>query len=225
MEAKKNPPVGGEENKKNIILFKIKINRFLISYFNYLVFSLGIIISVVGLFLLAYPKYQQISKENEEAKNNMQIEYEAKSSYLRSIRNSNKLYQLITEEEKAKIFSMIPAGRDTSVIIKEIESIVVRNSAILTSIRIEPQNVGARANFKVESGEKGESPAGIFNQPPQEVGLVKIEVDLNSINYSILKNIIKSFENNLRLFDIAKINFNARGNQALLNIYSYYLLR
>jgi hypothetical protein len=53
--------------------------------------------------------------------------------------------------------------------------------------------------------------------------LIKIEVNLSSVNYPILKNIIKVFENNLRLFDIAKINFNVNDSQAVLNIYSYYL--
>ncbi|MDD4272009.1 MAG: hypothetical protein PHF50_04370, partial [Patescibacteria group bacterium] len=62
-----------------------------------------------------------------------------------------------------------------------------------------------------------------FNELPQGVGSIMIEVNLSSVNYSILKNIIKAFENNLRLFDIAKITFNANGNKALLNIYSYYL--
>jgi len=223
MDIKKHPPVGGEENKKQAELLKIKINGFLINYFNYLILSLGIIIFFAGLFLLVYPKYQQISKANKEAKNNIQIEYETKSSYLNSIRNLRKSYQAISEEEKLKIAGMVPTKRDTSVIIKEIESIAVKNSAILTSIRIEPEKGGDRANLKVETKENKEPPIGIFNTPPQGVGLIKIEVNLSSVNYPTLKNIIKVFESNLRLFDIAKISFNVNDSQAVLNIYSYYL--
>jgi len=223
MEIKKHPPVGGEEIKKQAELLKIKINGFLINYFNYLILSLSIIILAVGLFILAYPKYQQISKANEEDKNNIQIEYEAKSNYLNSIRNLRKSYKSVSEEEKLKIAGMIPDKRDTSVIIKEIESIAVKNSAILTSIKIEPEKGTDRASLKVEAKESKEPPAGIFSQPPQGVGLIKIEVNLSSVNYPILKNIIKVFENNLRLFDIAKINFNVNDSQAVLNIYSYYL--
>lgn len=225
MEIKNHPPAGGADDKKQAQaeILKNKINGFLINYFNYLVLALGIIILVAGLFVLAYPKYQQISKANEEAKNNLQIEYETKFNYLNSISNLKKLYQSISDDEKAKIADMVPAKRDTSIIIKEVESIIVRNSAILTSIKIEPLAAAGRTNLKVEPREDKEPPAGIFNQPPPGVGLVKLEISLGSVNYLILKNIIKTFENNLKLFDIAKINFNASDNTALLNIYSYYL--
>ncbi|MBI4779516.1 hypothetical protein HY797_03650 [Candidatus Falkowbacteria bacterium] len=222
-EVKKNSPAGEEKNRKQAEILKVKINKFLINYFNYLIFSLAVVILAVGLFMSAYPKYKQIFKENEEAKNNLQIKYEAKFYYLNSIRNLKKSYQLISEGERAKVAGMVPITSDTGAIISEIESIAVKNSAILTSIRIESQEDGSgRTNLKVGAEEDKAAVAGAFNQLPQGVGLIKIEVNLSSVNYLVLKNIIKSFENNLRLFDIAKIIFNAGGEEALLTIYSYY---
>jgi len=223
MEIKNHPPAGGEENKKQVERLKNKINVFLLNYFNYLILALGLVILAVGLFVLVYPKYRQIYQANEEAKNNLQVEYEAKHDYLNSIRNLKKSYQLISDEEKAKIAGMVPATSDTSIIITEIESIVVRNSAVLTSIKIEPQNSSARTGLNAEPQENKEPPAGIFNELPQGVVPVKIEVNLSSVNYPILKNIIKTFENNLRLFDVARVDFNPNENKVLLNIYSYYL--
>ncbi|MFA6307180.1 MAG: hypothetical protein WCV70_04400 [Patescibacteria group bacterium] len=224
MEIKKKSPAGEEENKKQTEALKIKISGFLINYFNYFIFSLGVIILVVGLFLFVYPKYRQILKENQESKNNLQIEYEAEFNYLSSIRDLKKSYQSISDGEKAKIAVMVPAMDDASVIITEIESIAVRNSAILTSIKIEPRGSGDKAAPETQPKENKDMPAGIFNQLPSGVGLIKIEVNLSSVNYSILKNIVKAFENNLRLFDIARISFDSDKDQALLNIYSYYLL-
>lgn len=225
MEFKKNKPLSGEENKKQAAILKVKINEFLIKYFNYLAFSLGLVILAAGLYITVYPKYRQVSEENREAKNNLQTEYETKFNYLESIRDLKKSYQSINDEEKAKIAKMVPDLRDSSSIITEIESIAVRNGAILTSIKIEPESDGGRTSLKAEPEEAKESLAGIFNQPPQGVGLIKMEVNLSSVNYAVLKNIIKTFENNLRLFDIAEVNFNASENQAILNIYSYYLAR
>jgi len=225
MEIKKSPFSGGEENKKQAEVLKNKINGFLINYFNYLILVLGVIILAIGLLVFVYPKYQQIFNTTEEAKNNLQIEYETKLNYLNSIRNLKKAYKSISDADKAKIADMLPAARDTSAIITEIESIVVRNSAILTSIKIEPLAAGGRSSLKVESAENKELPVGIFNELPQGVGQIKIDVRLNSVNYQILKNIIKTVENNLRLFDIAKVVFNVRENEAFLNIYVYYLTR
>jgi hypothetical protein len=192
-------------------------------YFNYLIFSFSLIILVVGLLTLVYPRYKQVSQEKEEAKNSLQVEYKTKSDYLDSILNLKSIYQLVNDEEKAKISSMLPATRDTSIIITEIESIAIKNSAILNSIKIEPQSTGSGTSSRTEAKEGKGSLAGIFNEPPDGVGLVKIEIKLSSVNYQTLKNIIKTFENNLRIFDIAKINFDVNKNEALLNIYSYYL--
>lgn len=225
MQLKSHPPTGAAANKKSATVLKIKINGFLINYFNYLILGLSAIILIAGLFILVYPKYQQIFKANKETKNNLLAEYETKFNYLNSIRSLKELYQSINDEDKAKIDAMVPATSDTSVIINEIESIVVRNSAVLTSIKIKPPEADGSSNSMIESKGKKELPVGIFNQPPPGVDLIKIEVSLSSVNYPILKNIIKTFENNLRLFDIAKINFKVEENQALLNIYSYYLPR
>ena len=74
-------------------------------------------------------------------------------------------------------------------------------------------------------GGKQELPAGIFEQLPEGVGLTKLEINLSSVNYPVLKNLLKAFENNLWLLDIAKVDYEAKENKAVLTIYSYYLLR
>lgn len=223
MEVIKSKQAGRPADKKPAYAIKIKINGFLISYFSRLLWVLSLAILTAGLFILVLPQYRQIAKANKEAKNNLQIEYQAKLNYLTSRRNLQKSYQSVSQEDKAKIGAMVPASSDTSVIIKEIEAIALRNSAILTSLKIEPAGAGGRTNSTAESKEDKEPPAGIFGQPPQGVGLIKIEVSLSSVDYPVLKNIIKAFENNLRLFDVAKISFNVSESAALLNIYSYYL--
>lgn len=219
MEFKNNRPAAGSADKKSAAVLKIKTNKFLINYFNYLILALGAIITVAGLFILVYPKYQQISKTNKEIRKNFLAEYEARLEYFNSARNLKKLYQSINDGDKAKIDAMAPNQSDTGSIINEIEAIIASNSAILNSIKIE----SVSGDRQVETKENKEPAAGIFNQPPSGAGLIKIEVKLSSVNYQVLKNIIKTFENNLRLFDLAKINFDVSENQALLNIYSYYL--
>lgn len=220
MEFKNNQPAAGAAPKQSAAILKIKTNKFLINYFNYLILALGAIIMVGGLFILVYPKYQQIFKTDKEIRKNLLAGYEARSDYLNSVRNLKKSYQSINEGDKAKIGTMAPNQGDTGAVITEIESIAASNGAILNSIRIEPVGSGDR---KAEAKENKEPAAGIFNQPPAGVGLIKIEVKLSAVDYQVLKNIIKTFENNLRLFDIAKINFKVSESQAFLNIYSYYL--
>ena len=153
----------------------------------------------------------------------MQVEYEKKINYLNSIKQLKTIYQSISENDKNKISIMLPTSKDSSIIIAEIESIIIKNSAILNSIKVETQATGARSNYRAQTSEDKISLAGIFSNPPQEIGIIKIEIKLSSVDYQILKNIIKTFENNLRLFDISKVSFNVGKSEAVLNIYTYYL--
>ncbi|MFA5359874.1 MAG: hypothetical protein WC349_02870 [Patescibacteria group bacterium] len=222
MDIKKNSPSGEAENKDKMKLVKARTNLFLMDYFNFIIFALAVVIMSIGLFIFVYPKYQQIHKENEEIQNNLQVEYEAKFNYLSSIRDLKEIYQLISDKDKSKINSMLPTNRDTSVIIAEIESIATKNGVILNSIQTSTQETSSKTNTRSETKSDKASLAGIFNQSPQGVGSIKIEVKLSSVNYQVLKNIIKTFENNLRIFDIATVNFNVNKKEAIFTIYSYY---
>ena len=226
METKDKPlthGADGEKENKPDDLLKAKINDFLISYFSYLVWGLAIIIFVVGSLLFVYPNYRQLDQANRAAKENLLAEYDKKADYLNSIINLKKSFQLVKAEEVRKIVAMLPSGSDTSGIISEIELIALRNGAILRSVKVNAEADRSAVRQKTESKEKTEPPAGIFEKLPTGVNRLKIEVSFGSINYPVLKNLIKTFENNLRLFDISKIDYDAADNKAVLIVYSYYL--
>lgn len=223
----RQPAAGGQSQrpeKKPDDLLKQKINAFLMDYFNHLTWAAAFIILFVSLFFFVYPQYKRIVKDNETADKNLQAEYETKYNYLNAVRNLKESYRLVGVENKQKIEAMVPASNEVSNLIPEIESIVARNGAILDSIKIEADDSKSRPEARVEVSEKQEPPEGIFGQLPQGVNRIKIEVNLSSVNYSVLKNIIKTFESNLRLLDIAKIDYSVNENKAILIIYAYYLL-
>lgn len=206
-------------------LLKQRINNFLIIYFNYLTLALAFIIFAAGWFFFIYPQYQAIAKGNETAKKKLQAEYETKYLYLSAIRDLKNSYQSISEAERKKIEAMVPIGNQAVNLIPEIESIVLKNGAVLNSIKIEPEFKQSKKRSSVELGDKQELSAGIFDQLPEGVGLTKLEINLSSVNYPILKNLLKTFENNLWLLDIVGVDYNAKENKVVLIIYSYYLLR
>jgi len=215
----------GSEKKVNS-LFKQRLNNFLINYFSYLILALSFIIFIVGIFLFIYPQYRAIAESNKTDNKILQAEYEAKDNYLSAIRDLKNSYQLISAADREKIESMVPNSDKSINLIPEIETIVLKNGAVLNYVKIE-ENIKDQSNLKVkgESGETLARPAGIFEHLPQGVGLTKVEISLSSVNYSVLKSLLKTFENNLWLLDIAKVDYDAQENKAIFTIYSYYLLR
>lgn len=231
MAMKDKTPDGEKNNKqKNQAndLLKQKINIFLIDYFGYLTLAAAALVIAVSGWLLIYPLYQKIAKDNEEARQNLQIEYEQKASLLKTVLNLKKSYQLVSESDRKKIIAMVPAGNDANGLIPEIESIALKNNVVLDSLKIEPMAAVAnnsRPGHEAEAGtgEKKELPAGIFWQLPQGVGWIKLEVNLSSLNYPVLKNVIKTFENSVRLLDVAKVSYGVSDKKAVLIVYAYYL--
>lgn len=235
MEIKDQPLVGKQDKplrqpaddgpgKTANNLLKQRINNFLINYFGYLSLVLAFIIFVVGLFLFVYPQYQQLAKINETAKKSLQTEFEAKAIYLSAIRDLKNSQPPVSGADRKKIEEMVPVGDEVIGLIPEIESIVLKNGVILDSIRIEGDlKSQVKEKTKVGSGGEKKPSMGIFEQLPEGVGLAKIDINLSSVNYPVLKNLFKTFENNLRLFDIAKINYKVQENKAVFTVYSYYL--
>jgi len=212
----------GQKNR-SVEMLKSKISGFLISYFNFLVLALGGVIFALGLFLLVLPEYSQLTKENERARNNLQIEFQEKTNYLNAILELKKIDRSIDQADKDKVVNMVPTGVGGSDMITEIEAIIIKNGAILNSIKIDSLDTGRKSVLAAGGEETKEAPAGIFGHLPSGAGRIKMEINLSSVSYPVFKNIIKALENNLRLLDISNINFSSRENKAVLEIYSYFL--
>ncbi|MEI6597142.1 MAG: hypothetical protein WCL13_02930 [bacterium] len=201
---------------------KLKIDNFLINYLDYLILAVAAIILVLGLWLFIYPQYLQIVQD-ENARKKIQTEYENELDYFNFIVDFKKSYQSISEENKNKLAGMVPTQSDINGLIYIIEAIASKNGVVLNSLKVEPEIIRASAAVKAPAGGNKEPTGDIFEQLPPGVGRVKIEVNLSAVNYQVLKNVIKTFENNLRLLDIAKISYNFSESKVNLLAYSYYL--
>ncbi|MDO8667504.1 MAG: hypothetical protein Q7K35_00190 [bacterium] len=225
-----HPPSGEElddkQEKKFDSLLKRRINLFLIDYFGYLSLALVFIIFASGLLFFVYPQYQKTIKGDEAAKKNLQGDYENKNRDLKAIRSLKDSYQSISDADKKRLAEMVPAGDNNIHLITEIESMALKNGVILNSIKIE-ENLKSqlKPKLRVDSDEKKVISAGIFEQLPEGIGSIKMDISLSSVSYSILKNLFKTFENNLRLMDIAKVDYDSEKNKVIFTIYSYYSIR
>lgn len=233
MEIKDKPLIGKQDKllvdgteKTFSSLLKQRINNFLMVYFDYLALVLALIVLAVGLFFFVYPRYQQMIKSDETAKNKLQTEYDVRYSYLSSIRGLKDSYQLISEADRKKIADMVPVGNEVINLITEIESMAFRNGVILNSVKVEPVSglSQAQINTQAGSGDGQGASAGTFEQLPEGVGQAKIDIDLSSVNYPVFKNLLKTFENNLRLLDVAKISYSVQENKAIFTVYAYYFI-
>jgi|GEM_PF-919846 len=204
-------------------LLKQKINNFLITYFNHFALVLALIILAAGLFFFIYPQYQKIVAENTETEKRLQLELDTDQVYLNTIGDLKNAYKLVSAADKEKVIGMMPVGNQAVSLIPEIESIVLRNGAILDSIKIaQAAEENSKAKSKIVAPEKSESSSGALGQPPRGADSIKLEVNISAVNYPTLKNLLKTLENNLWLLDVAQVDYDTKESKAALIIYSYY---
>lgn len=136
-------------------------------------------------------------------------------------------YEEIDKIDLDKIDSILPDVLGKDKLLSEMESLILKNGLLLTSLQIEEVK-----EVKKAISPEGETSANLPGAAAQEkknkltnVGKIKINVDLAGTNYDNFKKILKAIEDNLRLLDIAKIQFNPDANKTSLEIFAYYLIK
>lgn len=177
------------------------LNSFFTKYYNYLIFLVAILVIVSGFFLLIQPKYKEINDRKKMAdQGQLGLSYSEKQVELNKFIKLKRAYNKIDPKDKERIKTILPSNAEVEKLIAEIESIVLSNGLILSSLSIQP----------TEGGSKGEA-------IPVGVSLTVIGAD-----YTSFKSLLKAIENNLRLMDIKNVSYIEGKGGLNLNLTTYY---
>jgi hypothetical protein len=102
----------------------------------------------------------------------------------------------------------------------ELEEIVSSNSFVLDSVKLSrPEESGDGGS----AGGGATAEAAVANQAlSPKLGQINVDVSISKIDYAGFKNLVKIFENNLRLLDIVKLDFSPSGGTANFTFATYY---
>lgn len=198
---KKFEPDNQNNDSDQIFSNQKNLNSFFTKYYNLLIFLIAILIIVSGFFLLIQPKYKEIN-DRKKISNQGQLEasYLEKQVELNKFIKLKRAYNKISQTDKERIKTILPPNVEVEKLIAEIESIVLSNGLILSSLSIQP----------AEGGLKGEA-------TPVGVSLTVVGAD-----YTSFKNLLKAIESNLRLMDIKNLSYTEGKGGLNLNLTTYY---
>ncbi|MDP3043153.1 MAG: hypothetical protein Q8N21_02010 [bacterium] len=206
---------------------KQKVNSFLIKYFNLLAIALAAIILIVGFFLLIKPKYNKISREIRLSNESSESKYNAAFDHLARLNKLKTEYEKISPEGIKKIEIMLPSEKFYEEQFVQLESIVLKNGLLLTSMQISPEGLisgkesAAVAKARNNQPEKNKAAeAGL----PEEVTKIKIAMNVAGVDYLSLKNLLYALENNLQLMDITNLSFSPDQKGATFEMLAYYFV-
>ena len=199
-----------------------------VRYFRWINLASVLFVFLAGGFFLLKPQYEKARAESDTASINEELaSLEEKLARLGKVKST---FDGITLEDQEKIDRMLPKQENLENIFPLIETLVKRNGLLLVSMKaeaVEEKVFATKAEQLVEeSGEAQGTGGSITAQKeeklPPEIQVVKISLEITGVEYSGLKNLLKSLENNLRLMDITKLSF-TEGEKCQLEINTYYL--
>lgn len=186
---------------------KQKIYLFLSDYLIWMIVFISFIILLFGLGILYKVKYKAV-KENYNSiitqQGSQLSEYE---NFLTDFNKIEDYYNSISAADIKNINEILPEKPEKEKLISQLEKLVMKNGLIMAAIKID--------------GGKTEEPVQSAN-PIDQIGELKIGIDIMGGNYKSLISLLNTLENNLRIINIKKLSFipNAGIN---LEFSTYYL--
>jgi len=191
-------------------------NLFLNDYFNIITVLVVIFVLAISYFVIIRPKYNETMDSIKATLEQQQKLYNRQQIKLNNLQAVAELYKKIPAADLKKFNSVLPNNYIKERLFGEFEEIITQNGFILTSVKImEDKDVNNQSASTAESEVAASATSG-------NVGTINLELSITAIDYAGLKNLLRTLENNLRLFDITKVSFSPDGNSATLILSTYY---
>jgi hypothetical protein len=184
---------------------------FIYKYFWIIIVLASLAVLYFGYQMFLLPRYKAIAS-NEEITNKQQ-QYIDKLQYYNQLIELKNTYEKINPEDKEKINQIVSTVNDQNEIYREAEFIIKKNG--LTVESIEPVALDKVYDLPNISGATKKSL--LLNN----MKLTMTSCKLANVDYDSLIRVLKTFELNLRIMDVTKIEFDPAQKKAALNFITY----
>ncbi len=192
---------------------KNSTNIFLNKYFNLILSFFVVLALFLSYFLFIGPKFQNTKSIIQDNIANQKFFYAQQKKKHNSLKAIAKAYSEIPGADLQKFNAVLPPNYQQERLFGEFEEIVSKGGWLLTSVEISDAEDEKSSEPSVVS-----SMAGSSSEKVQEL---QITLLIQAIDYAGMKNLLKLFENNLRLFDVISIDFSGESAEIVLNTYYY----
>lgn len=211
-----------EKEQKNEKI-EYKISFIFYKYFKWFILIIMFIIFTFGYIFVISPKYEAIVNKRMEVSNSEELKYFEQKRKIKKLNDLINIYKNIDKDDIKKIDLLLPSEEKIhEELFSQIESMILRNGLLLKSLEIEPEEKSSSRSAKNPNNIKTEEQKE-KDSLPTEIGKIKVSLIILGVDYFKLKDLLKIFENNLRLIDITEINFQPDNNSANIYFYTYYL--
>lgn len=205
---------------------KISFSAYYVRYYGAINVVLTLAVIAGGAFFLLKPKYEMAKASMDISALNEDLA--AAQTSLRKLDGLNQSFSEIPEEDRERIAKIIPDEKNLEKLFPLMETIVARNGLLLVSLEVaevkeetlKTQAQIAEEGAAAEISQAAGSPEAEEKLPP-EIIKIKISMEVGGTEYTGLKSLLKSLENNLSLMDVMTVDY-TDGENAKLELMTYF---
>jgi hypothetical protein len=194
---------------------KNSLNLFLNRYFSVFIVIIVILVLVLAYFFWLQPKFKQTLTTIKSNIETQQILYDTQQKKLSSLKAISELYKKIDSGDLKKFNEIFSENYIKERLFGELEEIVTANGFILDAVNLS----------RPEEASPADQAAASETTRPElspQFGQINIELTVSTIDYTGFKNLTRVLENNLRLFDLVKVDFQPSDGLANFTLATYY---
>ncbi|MCU0680391.1 MAG: hypothetical protein MUF50_03775 [Planctomycetes bacterium] len=227
-----------------------KIDVFLYEYFR--IFLLIIILAILAasyLYILK-PKYEKMKESIKKEVYNREKNILEQRRELENLKKIVSDYKNLNVDDVNKLNDVIPSRYIKERLFIELSEMVEKQGFSLQSLTIKEEagaDEASAAGTRTVTNSASKAPSRSGATPinpvspiveesgldskmlrstlniPNELGIIKISLEMTKVNYDNLKKLLYVLENNLKLMDVTSLNYTPNKKQASLEIFTYYL--
>jgi len=200
----------------NNLVKKNYVNNLLNTYFNLFVVIFISFALLITYFLLLKPKVDETTNAISENISSHEKVLQAEKTKLANLQDAVLAYQNINPVDLTRVNSILPDDYAKESLYGEIEEIIIQNGFIptLISLNKEGESAGIMASTTDTSVKVGTAKIS------DKIGVIGVTVNITSIDYAGMKNLLNVLESNLRMLDVQQVSLTGGG--ATLKLYTYY---
>jgi hypothetical protein len=205
------------------------INSFLNSYFSIFIVVIILALLWVSFSFIIKPKFEKVAVSSvdviDERREIFIKEYERLESYKMAVESLSD----INTDDIEKIRNVIPEKQSREDLFIEMTYFLFKNNFKADSVRVTSPASAPATTAAVISDRRGgtlesESPEYLdqTRSLPADISFWIVEMNIDDIDYIGLKYLLDIVENNLKLKDVFRLEFDPESRQAKIKLVSYY---
>jgi len=202
----------------------MKFNNYIDDFFGLIIIISVVLIFVAAFFLFVNPRWQQSTNTIADTRGQLEDERDQLVKYKDGIKEYKEKYSDISEADRKKVSNMIgplqkhPSIYHTDLVITFRELFQSRGYTLL-NLKVSEQELRDGAIKKTKTGKvSGDEKS---TDLPQDIIVMKIELEFEGVTYDNLKELLSLLERKLRLTDVISISFNPEGGSCSIELATY----